>query len=148
MDYVREAIEYLKSYNDLEKAKDNLSVTIRELRAITGVKTVNLDGMPPGGSGAGFDDVMINNMYKLQVAEKNLKDTIRDMKRIESILEDLNQGVDNELHGKLLRLWFIENYTKEKIAEILDVSVRHVFRMKNIAIRRLAIQLHGINVIK
>lgn len=148
MDYVREAIEYLKSYNDLEKAKNNLAVTIRELRDVTGIKTVNLDGMPPGGSGAGFDDVMINNMYRLQVAEKNLKDTIRNMRRIEKILEDLNQGVGNEPHGKLLRLWFIENFTKEKIAEILDVSVRHVFRMKNIAIRRLAIQLHGINVIK
>lgn len=148
MDYIREAIEYLKSYNDLEKAKDNLSIEIRELRANTGEKTVNLDGMPHGSNCSGLSDYVVNNLYKLQIAERNYKETIRCMARIDRILEELNEGNRNEMHGQLLRMWFIENRSKESIAEALNISVRHIFRMKNIAIRRLAIQLYGIRVIK
>lgn len=148
MDYIREAIEYLKSYNDLVKARDNLSIEIRELRANTGEKSVNLDGMPHGSNGSGLSDYVVNNLYKLQIAERNYKETIRCMARIDRILEELNEGKRNEMHGQLLRMWFIENRSKELIAETLNISVRHIFRMKNIAIRRLAIQLYGIRVIK
>lgn len=148
MDYVREAIEYLKSYNDLARAKENLMTDIRELKAVTGEISANLDGMPHGGGGSGYDDRVINKLYRLQVAEENYKETVKNMTKIEKVLDDLNEGFDNELHGKLLRMWFIENKTKEDIADELFISVRHVFRIKNQAIRRLAIQLFGIRVIK
>lgn len=148
MDYVREAIKYLESYNDLEKSKENLAMTIRELKAITGEKPANLNGMPHGSSSINFDDKLINNMYRLQVAEKNFKDTVKEMKRIDKILEELDKDIGEGKHGTLLRKWFIENETKEKIAEDLNISVRHAFRIKNVAIRRLAIQLHGINAVK
>ena len=148
MDYIREAIDFLKSYNDLAKAKDNLSIDIQELRADTGEKSFTMDGMPHGGNGSGFDDHVINKLYRLQVSEKNYKETVKCMAKIDRILEELTEGEGNEMHGKLLRLWFIENRSKENISEELNISVRHVFRIKNIAIRRLAIQLHGINVIK
>lgn len=148
MDYIREAIEYLKSYNDLAKAKENLMNEIRELRADTGEKSINFDGMPHGGDGTGYDDHIINKLYKLQIAEKNYRETVKSMAKIDKILEELSQGEDNEKHGKLLRLWFIEGKKIFEIADELDISDRHVFRVKNIAIRRLAIQLFGINVIK
>lgn len=148
MDYVREAIEYLKSYKDLEAAKQNLLLEIRELRASGDSKAINMDGMPHGSRDGGFDDHIVNKMYKLQHAEKSYKETIRTLSKIDKILEEISHGDGNEKHGKLLRMWFIENNKINEIAETLDISDRHVFRVKNVAIRRLAVRLFGINVIK
>jgi DNA-directed RNA polymerase specialized sigma subunit len=148
MDYVREAIEYLRSYNDLKSALENLGCEVRELRAMfPGDKAMVISSEPHGSGGSGMDDAVLNKLYKLKKAEEEYSSTKHKIKQIDSILKQLSNKPGYELHEQVLRMWFIENMRAEDIAVRVNVSERHVFRIKNIAIRRLAVLLFGIAVI-
>ncbi|SKA99397.1 hypothetical protein SAMN05443428_13530, partial [Caloramator quimbayensis] len=68
---------------------------------------------------------------------------------IESIENTLNNfAKDNEKYEKILREWLINNKSLEYVAEQLGISERHIYREKNKALKKYAIQLFGIKVLK
>jgi hypothetical protein len=147
MDYLREAIEHLRSYNDLNFALQNLSREINDLKAtMPDVKAIEITGMPPGGGSGTADDILINKMYRLQMAEKEYKATYKAVKKIDQVLNDISKD-DCEKYGQLLRLWFIQHRSKDEIAEELTYYERQIYRIKDIALKKFAIQYFGIDVI-
>jgi hypothetical protein len=148
MDYIKEAIEHLRSYNDLQFALQNLSKEITELKAtMPDVKAIEITGMPPNEGSSAADDNLINKLYRLQVAEKEYKTTIKAVRKVDQVLEDISKTDGCDKYGKLLRLWFVEHWGKDDIANELTYSERQLYRIKDIALRKFAIQYFGINVI-
>lgn len=148
MDYIREAIEYLKSYKDLQASLENLSFEIKELNAvIPGDKSIELDGMPHGSGSSLPDDAIVNKLFRLQKAKEEYVKTKKAIDHMDKVLAGLSDSEEHKIHEKVLRLWFLENRRADDIGKQINCSERHVFRIKNIAIRRLAVQLFGIKVI-
>jgi DNA-directed RNA polymerase specialized sigma subunit len=147
MDYLREAIEHLRSYNDLNFALQNLSREINDLKAtMPDVKAIEITGMPPGGGSGTADDILINKMYRLQMAEKEYKATYKAVKKIDQVLKDISKD-EGEKYGQLLRMWFVQRRSKDEIADELTYSERQIYRIKDIALKKFAIQYFGIDVI-
>lgn len=152
MDYIREAVEYLKSYRDMKISLDNLKDEIRELKLeIPGDTAISFSDMP-GGSGPNLpDDSIINKMCRLEKAKGEYFATKKKLEKMDGIIGGLSSKGD-KCYEKILRLWYIDNNDKgkpdvEKIAKELNYTERHVYRIKGIALRKFAIQLHGVKVI-
>jgi hypothetical protein len=145
MDYIKEAENYLRNYNDLVDSVDNLKNEIYEINAdLTSIKNIDYSGMPHGSGGALPDDKLINKLYRKQKAEEELKKTLIAINRIDCVLKKLSEGEDNKKYEKILRLYYIEGARGQALEEALECSERHCYRLKGIAIRRLAVQLFGI----
>jgi len=145
MDYIKEAENRLRNYNDLVDSVDNLKQELYELNAeLTNVKDINYSGMPHGSGGLLPDDRLVNKLYRKQKAIEELKKTLKAIKRMDNVLKNLSNGEGNEKHEKVLRLFYIEGARGHALEEALDCSERHCYRLKGIAIRRLAVQLFGI----
>ena len=148
MNYIKEAEDYLRNYNDLLSAIDNLTREISEINEdLVCIKNIDYSGMPHG-SGVGLpDDKLVNKLFRKQKAEEELESTRNAVKRIDKVLEGLSNGDGNEKHQQVLRLFYIEGVRGQALEDALECSERHVYRLKGRAIRRLAIQLFGIKVI-
>ncbi|QAT40853.1 DUF1492 domain-containing protein [Clostridium sp. JN-9] len=145
MDYVKEAENYLRSYNDLTSSVDNLKREISEINAeLACIKNTDYSGMPHGSGSRLPDDILVNKLYRKQKAIEELKKTSRAINRIDYVLKKLSEGEGNEKHEKVLRLFYIEGARGQALEEALECSERHCYRLKGIAIRRLAVQLFGI----
>lgn len=148
MNYIKEAEDYLRNYNDLLSAVDNLEKEIEEINEeLACIKSMDYSGMPHGSGSVLPDDRLVNKLYRKQKAEKELKSTQNAIKRIDEVLEGLSVGEGNEKHEKILRLFYLEGARGQALEEVLECSERHAYRLKGIAIRRLAVQLFGIKVI-
>lgn len=151
MDYIREAVEYLKSYKDMKISLKNLKDEIRELGLeIPGDTAISFSDMP-GGSGPHLpDDKIINKMCRLEQAKEEYIATKKKLEKMDKIIAKLSYG-GNKCYEKVLRMWYIDNGDKkpdaEEIAKELNYTERHVYRIKGIALRKFAIQLHGVKVI-
>lgn len=148
MNYIKEAEDYLRNYNDLLSAVDNLKREISEIdEDLVCIKNIDYSGMPHGSGSALPDDKLVNKLYRKQKAEEELESTQKAIKRVNEVLEGLNVGEGNEKHEEVLRLFYIENARGQALEKKLDCSERHAYRLKGRAIRRLAVQLFGIKVI-
>lgn len=149
MDYIREAIEYLKTYKDLQYAVINLKEEVQKLDAELQGGAMVYSDMPGGGSAAvQADDKMLNKIYRIEMAKKEYSDSNKTIRRIDRILEELNLGDGKERHGDILRQWFIERRDRQEIANEMGYSMSQLYRIKDKALRRLGVQLFGIKVIK
>lgn len=150
MDYIREAIEYLKSYKDTQMSIINLREEITKLDAELKGSAITYTDMPGGGGIIPADDIMLNKIYRKSQAEKQLKESAATIRRIDRILKDLNSD-NNEKHGDMLRKSFIARLSNKDIDELADefgYSRRQFYRVREKALKRFAIQLFGISVIK
>lgn len=147
MDYINEAVEYLINYKDLKMAFENLKDKEERLRFdLENLRAVNYDGMPKGNSVVS-DDVLVNTIFKLQQTRVQFKETEDKIEKIDNVLKNLNQNESSKNYEEILRLWFIEEWPKQKMTLKFNCSERQLYRLKAKAIRKLAIQLFGINVI-
>lgn len=148
MDYIREAIEYLKSYKDLQMAVINLKEEIQKLDAELKGSAITYKDMPGGSGALQSDDVMLNKLFRLQQCKLKYAESYREIKRIDRILEGLSEGEGNEKHTAILKRTFIDGGDIDVIADELGYSRRQYYRVRNVALRRFAVQLFGIAVIK
>lgn len=145
MDYKREAVEYLRSYDKLKIALDNLKCEILELKTdMKAIKAINYSGMPGGNLGEP-DDAIVNKMYRLRKAEEEYKETFKVIKRMDQILKKFDET--ENFYSKILKGYFIECYTEEQLSKDLGMSDRNLRRVKQKALKIFAIQLFGIKVI-
>jgi hypothetical protein len=96
MDYVMEAIETLKRYNDYQKSAINLKEEIIKLDEELKGSAITYSDMPAGGSGVLSDEIMINKICRKTQAEIELRETKFELNRIDRILIQLSDGEGNE----------------------------------------------------
>ena len=124
MDYMREAVEYLKNYDKLNIALNNLQDEIRELKidikSVSGMEYSDL----PKGAGINTDDRIINLMFRLDKAQEEYKSTSRTLNRMNKVFDSFEK-IDNN-YAKILKKYFIENLTEAQIADDLKISDRHL----------------------
>ncbi|KEH98252.1 DUF1492 domain-containing protein [Clostridium massiliodielmoense] len=147
MNYINEAIEYLTSYNDLKIAIKNLKSKENLLKEnLEDIKSMSLDGMPKA-SKVEPDDRIVNIIFKLDQIRNYIKETEGKTKDIDNVLENFRKNDGGEEYEKILRFWYIEEWSKVRMAQEFNCSERQLYRMRSKAIRKLAIQLFGIKVI-
>jgi hypothetical protein len=146
MDYIGEAVEYLKHYEKLKISKDNLRCEILELREdLKSVKPIPYSDMPHGSGSGEPDDIIINKMFRMKKAEQEYRSTSKTLKRMELVLEKFEEHESE--YFKILKGYFINNDTEEQMMKDFNYTDRHIRRLKQKALREFAIQLFGINVI-
>ena len=146
MDYIREAVEYLKNYDRLETALENLRDEIKELRIdLKSVKELTYSDMPGGSGSALPDDATINKIYRLKKAEEEYSSTYKTLKRMNKVFEKFEN--ENKNYGRILRGYFIDCLKEEQLMEDFHYSDRHLRRLKQQALRAFAIEIFGIKVI-
>lgn len=146
MDYKREAIEYLRQYDNLQTSLDNLKDEIRELSIdIKTLKAVSYSDMPSGRGAVEPDDALVNKMIRLSRAKNEYKRTQRTLDRIIVTMDRFEK--DNSNYAKILKKYYMECLTEEQIAEDINMSQRHLRRLKNKAIKTFALSIFGVNVI-
>jgi RNA polymerase sigma factor (sigma-70 family) len=143
MNYIREAIEFLRNYQDLNIAAENLMDKLNELNAaLEGYKEINVTGMP-GGSAKAQDDAVCNLIFQRDKAVEHLEETKKAISKIDNALSKLS-----EEERKILVMSYSQEMTDTQISDELNISRRTFYRYRSEAIRKLAIQLFGIQVIK
>lgn len=143
MNYIREAIEYLKNYQNLKIAAENLRDRLHELNEeLQGYKEINVTDMP-GGSAKTPDDAVCNLIFQRDRTKEQYIETVNAITKIEKILNNLE---DKE--KKILNLSYIMDIPDSNIANYeLHCSRITVQRIKKEALRKLAVQLFGIKAI-
>lgn len=143
MDYVREAVEYLRNYNNLDIARQNLKDEIMELKSeLKSVEGITYSDMPTGSSPNLPDDKIINKMFRLYKAKEEYKSTMIALKRMDKAFEKFKET--DPSFAKILKAYFIECLVEEEIMKQFSYSERHLRRLKQRALKCFAIQLFGI----
>lgn len=146
MDYKKDAEDQLRYYKYLKGAVDNLKTEISNINTeLTCIKNIDYSGMPHGSGSALPDDNIVNKLYRKQRAIEELKITLRAIKRIEVILDKIQEL--NESEGKILKVFYIEGLRGEALEDAMGCSERNCYRIKYEAIKKLAIELYGIKVL-
>lgn len=146
MDYMRETVEYLKNYSKLVDSIENLKDEIMELRVdIKSLSGVGYSDVPFGKGICEPDDKIINKMVRLKKAEEEYKSTNRTIKRIEKAFDRFKK--ENLNYYKILKGYFIDQYTEEQLMKDFNYSDRHLRRLKQRALKAFAIEIYGIKVI-
>lgn len=145
VDYLKEAEEELRSYNDFSNSlisiKEELEIIDSELK---NVKTMNYDSIP-GSCAVQSDDRIVNLIYKKQVKEESYELTLAKVRHIQKIFEMLCDSNDKQnIDAELLKQYYLDQNQIADICDDLKVSERTFRRRKYIALRRFARQLFGI----
>jgi hypothetical protein len=148
MNYMKEAVEYLRNYENLITSIANLRDEILGLKVdLKSVKELSYSDMPHGSRDAALaDDVIVNKMFQLKKAEEDYKETSRTLKRMDKTMERFKDS--NEVYYNILSGYFIDQYTEEQLMKDFNYSDRHLRRIKQNALRAFAIQLFGISAMK
>lgn len=146
MDYIRETVEYLKNYNNLDIARQNLKDEILELEeALKSVGQINYSDMPLGSQTKLPDDKTINKMFRLSKAKEEYKTTLITIKRMDKVLKIFNET--NPKFYTILKAYFIDHLVEEDILKQFSYSERHLRRLKEKALRSFAVQLFGVKTL-
>lgn len=141
MDIIKDAESYLEGYYDLKNSIINITKEIELLdEDIKSIKNLDYSGMSHRSEVSHSDDRLVNLLYKKQVKESLLERTKEKVAFIDNILTKLSKEED----GKVLKAYYIDTLRKEELEKAIGSSERNIYRMKNKALRRFAIQLFGI----
>ena len=98
--------------------------------------------------GSGKHDETINILFQIQQLSEHRAKTEEELKKIDETLDDISRQKGCEKYGVVLRKWYIEGQPKHEIAKELGYTERHLYRIKNSAIRKFAVRLFGIEALK
>lgn len=148
MNYIKEAVDYLKNYENLLRSSCNLRDEILGLRVdLKSVKEMGYSDMPHGaGDPSVSDDAVVNKMFRLKQAEEEYKETVRTLKRMDKVMDGFKES--NDLYYRILYGYFVEQYTEDQLMKDFNYSDRHLRRIKQNALRAFSIQLFGINTLR
>lgn len=150
MDYIREAINNLRDYNDLKQSLDNLRDEVMEIDAeLKCIKEVDYSGMPHGSGSKNPDDNLVNKIYRKQKAMQEYKLTKHKLERLDRVLNKLSEGKGNEFQEEIVRYFFVDYKNASQIKKLLneaghDLSERQIYRIRDRGIRKLAVRFFGI----
>ncbi len=148
MNYIEEAEKYLRHYNDLYRSLRNMNKERARLIGHAGPKGYpTLDYTQPIGSGGSGQDDAYNILFKIKTLTENIKKTEQKLEEIEKVLSEISREPGSELYGDILKKWYIEKVSREEIALESQYCERNIYKLKNKAIRKFAINLFGLDAV-
>ncbi|MFL0198707.1 hypothetical protein ACJDU8_24595 [Clostridium sp. WILCCON 0269] len=106
MDYIRETVEYLKNYNNLDIARQNLKDEILELEeALKSVGQINYSHIPLGSQIKLPGDNTINKMFRLSKAKEEYRSTLITIKRMDKVFKIFDET--NPKFSTILKAYFL-----------------------------------------
>ena len=146
MNYRREAEEVLNNYKDLIHAVENLKEQIEiKTEQMEYIKGNIITDMPKGGKNDS-EDILLNHIYEKSEIEKNYKLTKKTINHIKKVIEHIKKHY--EVEGRILEFLYIENKKMSEIEKLEGISNRHLYRLKNRAVKIFAVKYFGIRVIQ
>lgn len=157
MDYIKEAIEYLRHYNDLKISLESLKYEVMQIDAeVKSIKAIDYSGQPHGSGGKSPDDLLVNRVYRKQKAIQEIKLTKIKLAKLNEALNGLSDGEDNYLQEELVRWFYIDHKKLSQIKKKLEqknvehnfkdkeLSDRQIYKIRDKGIKRMAIRFFGI----
>jgi len=149
MNYIREAENVLKHYKDLYQSIENMDRQIGRLVSNAGPSGGRAIKLDESGIRSGKFDATINLLYEIQTLTDNKFKTQTELDEINVILDEISAEPGCEQHKAVLWKWYIERVPKEDIAEQIGYgSKQSVYNIRNLAIRKFAIRLFGIDALR
>lgn len=151
MDYVREAEKVLYHYRDLKYALENLSYQIAEIIGQSAPARVKGAELEITGVKYGYHDDAYNSLFKLQVLTESKKKTAEGIKKIDRLLDAIENDPDCEYYAQVLREWYIKKTPKDEIAGLINYSPKSrqsIYNIKDQAIRKFAVMYFGLGALK
>jgi len=147
VNYIREAENVLKYYKDLCQSIDRMDREIARLIRKAGPHDISAMVMDEQ-LGSGKHDETINILFEIQQLTENRAKTEEELNKVNVMLEDISKQPGCEKYGEVLRKWYIESKPRYVIAKEFGYTERHIYRIKNEAIRKFAVRLFGIEALK
>jgi len=149
MNYIQEAENLLLHYNDLYKSLGNIEKQINQLVDLSRPKELSAITLNMTGVNVGKIDDTFNMLYKLQNLRECREKTIVEFDKINEVLEDISSEKGCDLHGKVLKMWYVDKLPKDDIAEMIGYSTkRSVYDIRDKAIRKFAVVMFGIKALE
>lgn len=148
MDYIKEAENYLRHYKELKSSIKHAEHEIAKLKWKSRPGEVSAVSNDITGVTADHPGNTLNEMYQLQKWQEFRDGSLREIEHIESILDGISQTRETERYKDILDMWYVKQMDKVDIGVELDCSDRHVYRLKERALKKFAVGLFGISALK
>lgn len=142
MNWKREAIDKLRSYEARRKALENIPLEIRRLESIyAGIRSAATDSTPAPGGGSTREDSMLSNIVHRDELKWRLKETGLWISMVDKAL-----AVLSEEERLILDRFYIHAVrgSAEELCSRLNVERATVYRRRDKALRQFTIALYGI----
>jgi len=142
-DYIEQAERVLEFYQDMKLAVENMDRQIRRLSLSTCPRNMRASVIDETGVRGSRNDntgFLFNNLLEMQ---ENRELTVQQLREIDETLEAISRPEKCEYYGRILRLWYIEGKTKERIAELMNYSEKSVYNKRKLAIEKFSVQMFG-----
>ena len=148
MNYIEEAEKYLRHYYDLNRSLQNMIRERAKLIGRSGPKGYPSQDFtqPYTSEGSGQDDAY-NILFKIQTLTENIDKTEKKLEEVDFILDGISKEPGCGLYGDILKKWYIEKVPREEIAEEARYCERNIYKIKDKAIRKFAVNLFGLDAV-
>lgn len=144
MDYIKEAENYLRHYKELKSSIKHAEHEIAKLKWKSRPGEVSAVSNDITGVTADHPGNTLNEMYQLQKWQDVRDESNREIQHVENLLAGME-----EKERKVLEMWYVQRMDKYDIAaEFGYNSKQPVYNTRNIAIKKFAVILFGINALK
>lgn len=129
------AKEFLRMARDADRRIDRATERAERLRArLEAGRLSKVTGMPRGG---GSD--WTETADKLIELERAVNARIREMCRIKRLAMEAIEAVEKMRYREVLELYYIDGYTWDKVAEIMELDRRWVTRLHGKALLHIKV---------
>lgn len=141
IDYIKQTEYFLENIDRVEESIDNAKVRLREINSKLDdcFGEVSYDGQPKGKK---ISDKVANLLINKEYVIDELMYTQEKVNMLYAAIERL-EGEEKIIIEK----WYLQGYRANDICKLLNISDSTLFRIKKEALRKVAIELHGINVL-
>jgi DNA polymerase/3'-5' exonuclease PolX len=147
MNYIQEAEKRLRHYRDLENSIEQMNRDIARIVSRSSPSELNALAMDVTGIRSSKVDEAYNVLFELQTLRDSINSTTEEIADIKDILKEISREKDCHLYGKVLYLWYVKRAEKDDIAREIGYTARHVYRIKDEAIRKFAVRILGIKAL-
>ncbi|MBW2003035.1 MAG: hypothetical protein JRI72_00260 [Deltaproteobacteria bacterium] len=148
MDYKKEAEMYLKNYNLLKKAVENLDYEINAIVAASAPNEIKPASISETGiKGSRIEDDTLNKLYRLTELKRKKAKTEDKIRHIDYNLKiiSLDEGCEN--YGELLIRFYLRKDKIVDISEDMHISVPRVYQVRDMALQKFAVALFGLDAL-
>lgn len=132
----QEKVQYLKRYQSINKSIDQKLEEIAMWRNRASKMGHSLSDMPRGGE---RQDLIQSAIDKICELETSINSEIDQLMLVRQDIESIINQVQNEVLGTLLKYRYLNGFTWEQIAVLMNYDYRWVLRLHGKALAQLII---------
>jgi hypothetical protein len=145
--WIRDAEQILWHVGDLRQSVENMDKQIVILVARAGPRELGAVDLE-AAIGSGKQDETINIIYEIKQLTDNRDLTIAFLAKVEDVLEAIDAEESCREYVPVLRAWYFDRTTKERIAENVGYSHRNsIYEIRRRALRKFAIKMFGLGAL-